>query len=101
MLGEQPAVSCHGYIAGCSPATSQPWQVGDPAVLMVAQHIVVHGNKWAEGVVQERSTSSSQQWRQAIQDVDEGILAYLRTNVAGGFDEAQFGDRIGFASLKR
>ena len=50
---------------------------------------------------QERSTATSAQWRQGIQEVDSNILAYLRDSVAGGFDEAQYGDRIGFASLKR
>ncbi|KAK9789025.1 hypothetical protein WJX73_002091 [Symbiochloris irregularis] len=49
----------------------------------------------------DRSTSTSQQWRQSIQEVDRGILAYLRDKVAGGFDEVQFGARIGFASLKQ
>ena len=44
---------------------------------------------------------TSAQWRQGIAEVDDSILDYLRESVAGGFDEAQYGDRIGFASLKR
>ncbi len=49
---------------------------------------------------QDRSLTASSEWRQAIQQVDSAVLSHLRTEVAGGFDEEQFGNRIGFANLK-
>ncbi|KAL0049185.1 hypothetical protein WJX82_008406 [Trebouxia sp. C0006] len=48
----------------------------------------------------DRSLTASSEWRQAIQQVDSAVLSHLRTEVAGGFDEEQFGNRIGFANLK-
>ncbi|KAL0037146.1 hypothetical protein WJX79_002609 [Trebouxia sp. C0005] len=48
----------------------------------------------------DRSLTASSEWRQAIQQVDSAVLSHLRTEVAGGFDEEQFGSRIGFANLK-
>lgn len=50
--------------------------------------------------LQDRSLTASSEWRQAIQQVDSAVLSHLRTEVAGGFDEEQFGSRIGFANLK-
>ena len=50
--------------------------------------------------IQDRSLTASGEWRQAIQQVDSAVLNHLRTEVAGGFDEEQFGNRIGFANLK-
>ena len=50
--------------------------------------------------LQDRSLTASSEWRQAIQQVDSAVLSHLRTEVAGGFDEEQFGNRIGFANLK-
>lgn len=49
---------------------------------------------------QDRNVSSSGEWRQAIQTVDAAVFEHLCTAVNGGFDEAQFGSRIGFGSLK-
>ena len=51
--------------------------------------------------VQERSLSASSEWRRQIQAVDQQILSTLREQISGGFDEAAYGDRMGFASLKR
>ena len=51
-------------------------------------------------LLQDRSLTASSEWRQAIQQVDSAVLNHLRTEVAGGFDEEQFGNRIGFANLK-
>ena len=51
--------------------------------------------------VQERSLSASSEWRRQIQAVDHQILSTLREQISGGFDEAAYGDRMGFASLKR
>lgn len=51
--------------------------------------------------MQERTLSSSAEWRRQIAAVDAQILNHLRTEVAGGFDEATYGNRMGFASLKR
>ena len=45
--------------------------------------------------------SSSGEWRRQIAAVDAQILAHLREGVAGGFDEASYGDRMGFAALQR
>lgn len=50
--------------------------------------------------MQDRSQSSSAEWRQAIQAVDSGIKTHLRTSIQGGYDEERFGDRIGFGNLK-
>jgi len=50
--------------------------------------------------LQDRSLTASSEWRQAIQQVDSAVLSHLRSEVAGGFDEEQFGNRIGFANLK-
>ena len=52
-------------------------------------------------LMQDRDVSSAAEWRRQIAGVDAQILAYLRKEVSGGFDEAAFGDRMGFASLKR
>ena len=50
--------------------------------------------------VQDRNLTGSGEWRQAIQEVDAAVLSHLRTSVTGGFDEEQFGNRVGFANLK-
>jgi hypothetical protein len=50
---------------------------------------------------QERSVTSSSEWRRLIQEVDVSIVSHLRNSVIGGFDEERFGSRIGFGSLKR
>ena len=50
--------------------------------------------------LQDRNLTASSEWRQAIQQVDSAVLGHLRNEVAGGFDEEQFGNRIGFANLK-
>lgn len=49
---------------------------------------------------QDRSLTASSEWRHAIQQVDSAVLGHLRNEVAGGFDEEQFGNRIGFSNLK-
>lgn len=49
---------------------------------------------------QDRSLTASSEWRHAIQQVDSAVLGHLRNEVAGGFDEEQFGTRIGFSNLK-
>lgn len=49
---------------------------------------------------QDRSLTASSEWRHAIQQVDSAVLSHLRNEVAGGFDEEQFGNRIGFSNLK-
>lgn len=50
---------------------------------------------------QERKVASSAaEWRAAIQKVDASVLQQLRENIEGGFDEAAFGERVGFAKLK-
>lgn len=48
----------------------------------------------------DRSLTASSEWRHAIQQVDSAVLGHLRNEVAGGFDEEQFGNRIGFSNLK-
>ena len=50
---------------------------------------------------QDRSLNASAEWRRQIQVVDQQILSSLREQIEGGFDEAAYGDRMGFASLKR
>lgn len=50
--------------------------------------------------MQDRNLTGSGEWRQAIQEVDAAVLSHLRTSVTGGFDEEQFGNRVGFANLK-
>lgn len=47
------------------------------------------------------ATSSSADWRRAIQEVDGGVKQHLREGVAGGFDEERFGTRVGFGNLRR
>ena len=50
--------------------------------------------------LQDRNLTSSREWRSHIQQVDAAVLSHLRTEVQGGFDEEQFGSRIGFGNLK-
>ena len=47
------------------------------------------------------ATSTSADWRRAIQEVDAGVKQHLREGVAGGFDEERFGTRVGFGNLRR
>ena len=47
------------------------------------------------------SATTSADWRRAIQEVDAGVRAHLREQVAGGFDEERFGARVGFGQLRR
>jgi hypothetical protein len=47
------------------------------------------------------ATSTSADWRRAIQEVDSGVKQHLREGVAGGFDEERFGTRVGFGNLRR
>ena len=49
---------------------------------------------------QDRNLTSSKEWRSHIQQVDAAVLSHLRTEIQGGFDEEQFGSRIGFGNLK-
>ncbi|CAI5520090.1 unnamed protein product [Closterium sp. Naga37s-1] len=42
----------------------------------------------------------SAQLRRQIAEVDAAVLHFLRTEVAGGFDERKYGAQIGFAKLK-
>ncbi|CAI5479439.1 unnamed protein product [Closterium sp. Yama58-4] len=42
----------------------------------------------------------SAQLRRQIAEVDAAVLQFLRTEVAGGFDERKYGAQIGFAKLK-
>ncbi|PRW39278.1 dynamin-related GTPase isoform A [Chlorella sorokiniana] len=46
-------------------------------------------------------TTSSAEWRKAIQEVDSSVKTHLRESIAGGFDEELFGTRIGFGNLRR
>ncbi len=50
---------------------------------------------------QDRTAATSAEWRKQIQDVDVAIKRHLRENIAGGFDEERFGNRIGFGNLRR
>ncbi len=50
--------------------------------------------------LQDRNLTSSKEWRSHIQQVDAAVLTHLRTEIQGGFDEEQFGSRIGFGNLK-
>ncbi|BBN12118.1 hypothetical protein MPTK1_5g17520 [Marchantia polymorpha subsp. ruderalis] len=49
----------------------------------------------------ERSSVSNEEFRRSIARVDNEVVRHLRENVSGGFDEDQFGDRIGFSNLRR
>lgn len=51
---------------------------------------------------QAYKVKSNVEWRQAIQEVDQQILTVLKEEIEGGnFDEHRYGQRVGFASLKR
>ena len=53
-----------------------------------------------EGVsstIQDRNLIESSEWRRAIEAVDEAVVEHLRDV---GFDEALYGERIGFGKLK-
>ena len=47
------------------------------------------------------SAGGTAEFRRQLGEVDAGVLAALREGVKGGFDEARFGARVGFANLKR
>ena len=47
------------------------------------------------------ATSTSADWRRAIQEVEAGVKQHLRDGVAGGFDEERFATRVGFGNLRR
>ncbi|KAL3682881.1 hypothetical protein R1sor_000903 [Riccia sorocarpa] len=49
----------------------------------------------------ERATIANDEFRRAIAKVDNEVIRHLRENVAGGYDEDQFGDHIGFANLRK
>ncbi|GMH41703.1 hypothetical protein BSKO_09613 [Bryopsis sp. KO-2023] len=49
----------------------------------------------------DRAITTSAEWRQQIQDVDESIFTFLREKVEGGFDEETYASRIGFSNHKR
>lgn len=49
----------------------------------------------------DRSICSAETWREQINAVDNKVLTYLNTEIAGGFDEATFKPRIGFGNLRR
>jgi hypothetical protein len=51
---------------------------------------------------QAYKVKSNAEWRRAIQEVDQQILTVLKEEIEGGsFDERRYGQRVGFASLKR
>lgn len=50
---------------------------------------------------QDRAAQGSAEWRRAMAEVDAGVFAHLREGIKGGFDEAQYGPRVGFGNLKR
>lgn len=50
---------------------------------------------------QDRQLQSSAEWRKQMAEVDRSVFTQLRENIKGGFDENQFGSRIGFGNLKR
>lgn len=45
--------------------------------------------------------SDAEDFRARVLATDAGVLKHLQEKVAGGFDEAAFGDRIGFCQLRR
>ena len=49
----------------------------------------------------DRNICNAETWRRQINEVDATTLDYLNTQIAGGFDEAQFGTRMGFANLRK
>ncbi len=48
----------------------------------------------------DRQITGSAEWRAAIQTTDKGVIQHLQNNITGGFDEARYGDRVGFGALK-
>lgn len=49
----------------------------------------------------DRSLCTAETWRRQIGEVDASTVEYLATQIAGGYDEATFGGRIGFGNLRR
>lgn len=49
----------------------------------------------------DRSICNAETWRKQIHEVDTSTVDYLNNQIAGGFDEATFGSRIGFGNLRR
>ena len=49
----------------------------------------------------DRSICTADTWRRQIGEVDASTAEYLTTHIAGGYDEATFGGRIGFGNLRR
>lgn len=52
-------------------------------------------------LVQDRTATTSAEWRKQIQEVDKSIRQHLREKINGGFDEERFGSRVGFGNLRR
>lgn len=51
--------------------------------------------------IQERGGAAvGADFRRLVEDTDKDVLETLRTTVEGGFDEAAFGDRVGFSQLR-
>lgn len=49
----------------------------------------------------DRNIVNAETWRRQINDVDNQTLEYLNTHISGGFDESQFGSRMGFGNLRK
>lgn len=49
----------------------------------------------------DRNIVNAETWRRQINDVDVQTLDYLNTHISGGFDESQFGARMGFGNLRK
>ena len=41
------------------------------------------------------------EFRRMVEQTDNTILETLRTSIEGGFDEHTYGDRVGFATLRK
>eukprot|EP00892_Ulva_mutabilis_P000651 jgi/Ulvmu1/10587/UM065_0041.1 len=49
----------------------------------------------------DRNIVNAEMWRRQINEVDIQTLDYLNAHISGGFDEAQFGARMGFGNLRK
>ena len=49
----------------------------------------------------DRNIVNAETWRRQINEVDIQTLDYLNSHISGGFDETQFGARMGFGNLRK
>ncbi|CAI5974423.1 unnamed protein product [Closterium sp. NIES-65] len=110
-VSPRPAPASQGFVspgsAGCAPLTplrgpffiALPKDTKDRDKEKGAAGVGSTGSTERDGGASE-GVQESAQLRRQIAEVDAAVLHFLRTEVAGGFDERRYGAQIGFAKLK-